>query len=131
MLDKKTLREYRSISAEARELEEQINSQRAKAESPRAPCVGPSAGAGGDHTGELVVRIADMLATLDAKRLDLLRRLEEIEKDIDRLSSRERRIIRLYYIQGMRWEEVCVTINYSWRQTHNLHREALKNLSVM
>jgi hypothetical protein len=39
-------------------------------------------------------------------------------------------LIRLYYIDGLTWEKVCVDINYSWRQTHRLHSEALKKIKI-
>ena len=54
--------------------------------------------------------------------------LLEIEKAIETLPSTERTIIRLYYIAGMKWEEVCVAIGYSWKQVHRIHGRALDML---
>jgi hypothetical protein len=39
--------------------------------------------------------------------------------------------MRHRYIDGKSWEEVCVAISYSWRQTHNLHDQALNKLLEM
>lgn len=51
-----------------------------------------------------------------------------IEKAIEALEPIERTLLRCHYLEGMRWEDVCVQIGYSWRQTHRLHAEALKKL---
>lgn len=61
------------------------------------------------------------LAELDALQA-------EIEDAIEGLDSVARTLMRLRYIQGLKWEEVCVAMNYSWRQVHNLHSRALEVL---
>lgn len=59
---------------------------------------------------------------------ELDRALSEIESLIDQLDSRERVLMRHRYIDGMEWEKVCVVMNYSWRQTHRIHNQALEAL---
>lgn len=51
-----------------------------------------------------------------------------IEAAIEGLEPTERTLLRLHYLEGMKWEDVCVDIGYSWRQTHRLHAVALKKL---
>lgn len=51
-----------------------------------------------------------------------------IEDLIDGLNPTERELFRHRYIKGMTWENVCVAMNYSWRQTHNIHAKALDKL---
>lgn len=48
-----------------------------------------------------------------------------IEDRIERLEPRARKLMRHRYIEGLSWEEVCVAMCYSWRQTHNIHSAAL------
>jgi hypothetical protein len=36
--------------------------------------------------------------------------------------------MRHRYLEGLTWEKVCVEMNYSWRQTHNIHARALDKL---
>ena len=51
-----------------------------------------------------------------------------IEEAIESLEPTERTLLRCHYLEGKKWEDVCVEIGYSWRQTHRLHAEALKKL---
>lgn len=52
----------------------------------------------------------------------------EIERAIEDLSYTERKLVRLRYIDGMEWHQVCVGINYSWQQTHRIHARVLEKL---
>jgi hypothetical protein len=55
------------------------------------------------------------------------RRLDIEERITDMKIGLECAIIRKKYIELKKWEEICVEIGYSWRQTHRLHSNALKN----
>ena len=50
------------------------------------------------------------------------------EKAIEALEPTARMLLRFRYIDGLPWEEVCVRMNYSWRQTHRMHSKALEAL---
>ena len=51
-----------------------------------------------------------------------------IEKAIESLNPIERELMRLRYIDGAEWTEVCATINYEWTQTHRIHARALTKI---
>lgn len=72
------------------------------------------------HT-ELLNRYRDMVAELDAAQA-------KIEDAIETLDSVQRTLMRHRYIEGMKWEEICVAMNYSWRQVHRTHASALTRL---
>ena len=76
------------------------------------------------HTGELK-ELEEYYEELGA---DLLRQQLAIEKAIDGLEPTARLLLRRRYIEGMKWEEICVAMSYSWRQAHRLHNEALREL---
>ena len=44
-------------------------------------------------------------------------------------NATERIIMRLRYIEGYKWEKVCVETNYSWEGIHKIHRKILKKIS--
>lgn len=52
----------------------------------------------------------------------------KIEAAIETLDSVERTLMRHKYIEGMKWEEVCVAMSYSWRRVHQIHATALQKL---
>jgi DNA-directed RNA polymerase specialized sigma24 family protein len=73
---------------------------------------------------ELEQRVAYKLSSLLAARLAT----EETINSLD--SSVFRRILHLRYIEGLKWEEICVKTNYSWRQVHRYHVQALEIINV-
>ena len=89
----------------------------------------PSGGAReGSRTDELVAR-HDELLTLYRDKLRLLTDAQlAVERAIDVLAPTERRLMRLRYLDGLRWETVCVEMSYSWRQVHRAHAHALAQI---
>lgn len=83
-----------------------------------------------DKQSELVLKKIDLEEKLISKRQELIKAHEDIEDAIEQLNSPiERTILRMRYIEGLKWEEICVRIDYGWDNTHTLHRMALKNIS--
>jgi len=75
----------------------------------------------------------DRLFKLENKILDSINWLNnetlEIETAIQGLSDpMQREIMRLRYIEGEKWENICVLISYEWAQTHRMHGIALQKL---
>lgn len=70
---------------------------------------------------ELQQRYQEQLERLAAEQL-------AIEKTIEALEPTARMLMRYRYLDGLTWEEVCVKLTYSWRQTHRLHARALDAL---
>lgn len=58
-------------------------------------------------------------------RIDAFQRvqasIEELEDD------REKELLTLRYLRGMKWEEIAVKMNYSWQHTHKIHASALSH----
>lgn len=83
-----------------------------------------------DRQSDLVLKkiaLEDKLMTLRAR---LIETHEQIEGAIESLQEPiERTVLRMRYINGMKWEEICVSIDYEWAQMHRIHNEALKNIS--
>ena len=70
---------------------------------------------------ELQDRYKAKLAELAAEQL-------AIEQAIEPLDTVYRMLLRYRYIDGLKWDDVCDKMNYSWRQTHYLHGRALQQL---
>ena len=39
-------------------------------------------------------------------------------------------IFRKRYLELKTWEQICVDLDYSWRQTHRLHSKALSDFKM-
>ena len=53
-----------------------------------------------------------------------------IEQTISVLPEREKYLMRLRYIQGLKWEVICVKMNYEWTHIHRIHGRILRLLET-
>lgn len=131
-MTKERLRAYKAIKRERELLGEMIEEIEAGIYAPKIaktdkiPGGSPSPGfspldAKIDKKDDLLALYAEKCRQMDAELL-------EIEHAIEVLDPRARTLIRLHYIQGLTWENVCVEMGYSWRQIHRIHSKALEAL---
>lgn len=130
-MTKDRLRQYKDMQAERDQLRHLLDTLEAGKGDPRRQRLdGMPTGKGGK--GGALERGYESRETVrevwQAKEAELSRELLAIEHALDSLPSRERRVLRCYYVQGMTWEQVCVETAYSWRQVHRIHAGALKVL---
>lgn len=63
---------------------------------------------------------------------DIIAERTRIEDLIDMLADPlERAVMRYKYIDGLKWEDICMRINYEWSQAHRIHRNALEHLEAL
>ena len=130
-MTKAQLRAYRDIKRERDRLDAMIANMESILYGPRSPQLSgmPRGGSGPSApTEDAAVQHADLLNRYEQKVAELTRALAEIETAIECLDPRERTLIRLYYIEGLTWEEVCVSMHYEWAQIHRIHALALRKL---
>jgi RNA polymerase sigma factor (sigma-70 family) len=58
----------------------------------------------------------------------MYKEMSYIEDLISCLPEREKKLMRLRYIDNHKWEEICVEMGYSWKQIHRIHANALMQL---
>ena len=82
-----------------------------------------------DRLGELLGEIEELIDIYNKKQDKLFKQQIKIEKCIDKLDNAlERNIMRLRYLEGHKWEKVCVETNYSWENVHRIHRKILSKI---
>lgn len=130
-MTKEQLRAYRAIRLERDKLRSLLEEMEATIYSPAIPKLDPAPG-GGRNGASPVENAATKHDELRTRYLQKVSELEDamakVEAAIETLDHRDRALVRLYYIQGKTWEEVCVEMSYSWRQIHRIHSEVLKKL---
>lgn len=115
-IDFALMKQYRQIVAEIAELEE----EREALSEGRLPSSWPMnervmGGQVADVTAELAEKMWE-LAQLLADKLNCLIALRaQIEGWLDEYEPEERRMLRLYYVDGLTWEEVAERVGYSSR----------------
>ena len=131
-LDIKTrLNSYRELNAERLQLLDELQQLEQLMRSPASPNMDgmPKGGSGPSNPVEsLVVKHMTLEERYKAKIEALAEEQDKIETLIECLDPTERTLARFRYIDGLRWEDVCEAINYSWMQTHRLHARLLNKL---
>ena len=129
-MTKERLRRYRDLKKEKAQIEGILQRMEPGLYGPKIPQLTgmPSGQPNGSPIEGPAIRHVELEARYRALLAELDTEILAVEEAIASLPSRLRTLMRHYYIEGMTWEEVCVAISYSWRQTHNLHAEALSLL---
>ena len=135
-MTKERLKAYKDLKLERDELVDAIKELEDEMYSLTGPNLDgmPRGGSGhSDTTASKALRNAKrgytkIMAEYQRKVEELSAALLEIEHAIEALDPRARTLIRLHYIQGLTWENVCVEMGYSWRQVHRIHAKALEDL---
>lgn len=127
---KKQLHSYRDLKAEYDQITKELEKVEAFMAAPRPANLDGMPRAPG--IGDPVLGVVTQHITLQERyRFQLVKLAAAqnlIEDMIEGLEPGERKLMRCRYIDGLTWEEVCVAIGYSWRQTHNIHARILEKL---
>lgn len=86
-------------------------------------------GGGADKIQNAVCRIADIEADINRKidrQIDLRARIETAICAIP--DGRLRDLMRYRYIDGLTWEQIAVTMNFSYQWVCKLHGDALRKI---
>lgn len=129
---KEYLKSYRNLFRKIKSLESQLQEIRELKSSAGAIVYDDMPK--GTHQGDLsdyAVKI-DQLATkiYNYKMLCLDRKIAIESSIADMQDGLESEILRMKYIEFFTWESICVSIDYSWKHTHRLHSNALKNFEI-
>lgn len=129
---KEYLRSYRAAVKREERILEDIQELRASKAFPAAISYdGIPKGSNQTDLSDYIAILDRMIENLKAERLEKVRRREEIEKSIkDMQDDNEREVLRLRYIDGKKWEEICIEMGYSWKHIHRIHSSALMNIKM-
>ena len=84
-----------------------------------------------DKIGKTVAKIVDKQNEINDMINHLVDKKDEASKLIDQLEDQnERMVLRRRYLKGMKWEDICVDMGYSWRRVHYIHSDALKKCEL-
>ena len=82
-----------------------------------------------DRLGILLGEIEELLNIYNEKQIRLIKQQIKIEEAISILDDPiDRNIMRLRYLEGMKWEKICVEVNYRWAQVHRHHKSILEKI---
>lgn len=127
---KAKLKQYIPLSREVSQLAVKLEELESTMYCPKVPSSEgtPRSSGAGDPTGKIVEQKTAILDKYNQKKESLTAMLLEIEESMEALTPTERMLVRYKYMDGMTWEEVCVTMRYSWTHIHRIHSAALIKL---
>lgn len=124
---KHRLGEYRARQREAEQIEEQLRYLNGAPSGVQMDGMPRGSGVG-DPVASVVAQRLRLEERYQRKLAEIMAAQQHVEELIESLEPTERTLLRYRYLDGMTWEEVCVAMSYSWRQTHNIHARALDKL---
>ncbi len=131
-MTKEVLQKYGSIKKEKERIKARIEEIETMLYSPRNQNLSgmPTAHDAPNDTQEKLIEKKERLLKIYKSFLLQLDETElRIENAIESIEDpAARTILRYRYIDGMRWEVICVKTNYQWAQVHRIHRDALEKL---
>ncbi|MCI8336963.1 MAG: hypothetical protein HFI72_07415 [Peptococcaceae bacterium] len=130
-MDKQTLRQYIPLCKEIESLQAEKEAI-LKDLGGVKPSDGMPHGTGtGDPTGNIAVKINELEQMINEsinKRVELRRM---IEAAIDSLSPKDGLLMRKRYLEGKKWEQVAVEMNYDYRHVTKIHGFILKKIESL
>lgn len=128
---KRRLNGYQHVRMERRQILERIIRLETRLTSPGAQNLDgmPRASGTGDALARGVASLTELKELYRVKESELAQAQMDIERLIEGLDPIERVIARYRYIDGLHWEQICVKISYSWRQTHRIHSDMIDKLA--
>lgn len=80
---------------------------------------------------DFMVLLDEEIEKLKSERLEKVKRYSDISRKIKAMENdNEKEVLTLRYINGLKWEEICIRMNYSWKQIHRIHSSALSNFNM-
>ena len=131
MTAKEFLRRARSVDRRVDEMTERMKRVRARLESGRMSSVTGMPRGGAKDWTETADRLIELEQKVNAQTRELVRwKLMAIDA-IDAVEeARLREVLELYYIDGLRWEDVAKRMGLDQRWVYRLHGRALLEVKV-
>ena len=88
-------------------------------------------GSGCSDLSEYAAKLDELLRELKEQLEKKIEIRREITQKIDAMTDEtESLLLRYRYIHLLTWEEVAVKMDYSWKQIHRIHGNALQNFKM-
>lgn len=128
---KEYLNGYRDAIRAEKAIEEEIQQLRLDKMCPSVTQDGMPHGTGCSDLSGYAAKVDEMMEELRQQmnqRIDL--RKEIVHKIEEMGDETEKLVLRYRYIHLLKWEEIALRMDYSWKQIHRIHGKALSDFKV-
>nr|DAT62185.1 MAG TPA: Protein of unknown function (DUF722) [Caudoviricetes sp.] len=128
---KEYLKSYRRAIRREKDILDEIQRLRSDKMFPSVANDGMPKGSNQSDLSDYIAILDEQIELLKAERLEKARCYQKIERQIKKMENEnEREILRLRYIQGLKWHEVENKMGFSREWTLKLHGRALRNFKM-
>ncbi len=128
---KEYLKSYRRAIRREKDILDEIQRLRSDKMFPSVVNDGMPRGSSQSDLSDYIAILDEQIELLKAERLEKARCYQKIERQIRQMENEnEQEILRLRYIQGMKWHEVENKMGFSREWTLKLHGRALRNFKM-
>lgn len=119
--------DIRNLKAEAEELESMAMSITVGTDGERVQTSGKQ-----DRMAELAAKIADIEIDIVNRRTDALKILQDVGRVIAAVDDKDcRQLLHRRYIENNTWEQIAVSMNYTYRWITKLHGRSLLKVAEL
>lgn len=123
--------QYRTALQKEQEIEEEIYKLRMDKVAPSLVQDGLPHGSGSSDLSGYAAKLDELFDELKTQmnkrielRLQISRKIEEMPDETESL------LLRYRYIQGLKWEDIALRMEYSWQHIHKIHAKALQHFKI-
>lgn len=128
---KQELKSYQKHKRREAEILEEIQRLRMDKMFPSLAADGMPRGSSQSDLSNYAALIDEQIELLKEERLERAKAYTRIESAIRRMTDDdEQKVLRLRYIKNMKWEEIALEMNFSYKWTHIIHGRALRNFEI-
>lgn len=128
---KKYLWGYQKARRQLVRLEEELLELRLDKAYPSINQDGMPRGCGGSDLSGYAARVDELERKIIRARYKRIQKFKEIRDRIERLEDENEKDVLVYrYIKGMKWEEIAMRMNFSWKHIHRFHSNALTHFKM-
>lgn len=128
---KEYLKSYRRAIKREQDILDEIQRLRLDKMFPSVVNDGMPHGSSHSDLSDYAAILDEQIELLKEERLEKAKCYQKIERQIRQMENEdEQEVLRLRYILGMKWEEVAVKMNYSYRRTLDIHGKALLSFKI-
>ena len=131
-MTKQELKQYRNILKAIDRLEEEILMWRTRITSTAQSLEHiPKPTAHKDRIGDAIAEMESIRELIEEKYTELFEKRQAIEIAIASLNTADALIITMKYVDGKKWEQIAIDLNYSVQYVWKKHRQILEELKTL
>lgn len=128
-IKKEFLWSYQNAKRDVIRLQEQLAELKLNKISPSVTNAGMPHGNDSTDLSDYMAKVDEIEREIVKARYERIGAFKKVRQSIEAIEDqREKNVLTYRYLKGYHWEDICIKMNYSWKQVHRFHSWALEHL---